>query len=567
MYADACCCVFYLTVLAHGVFQVAQAPRVKVANFLQPQNSAAAAVFDAIYVPTRPKSPGQIARAAFKRGAAADGGKRLQISHYKMVSHTVLLASYFLMAVAGALPATAITVWSAQHERPEFLSAVMSLASLPWCIKCVFGAISDCYPISGLHRCPYIVMHCIGYAMSWFLLGSGGLEKEWAFALCLFMQSYCIVWVDVLLDGCMVQAVHANRNDYGGGKLQSNAWIARSIGSFMASAIGAALLYAMPPKIVFRVTGMLLLPIAAWAYELEGPPRDRSNAPASVYQLMQNAFTAFKTTDSLRYPTVFLTSVALVPSASIALTYFLRNALHYTPASFAVLDCVGDIAHVFGALAFKLLLRDMHVRSSVKKCIFIIVILRLLQLLLVCKVTRSLIIASLDEASMSIASEIVAMPVLAITADNAPAHMEATVYACVLGMANLGATVATLAGGVLADVVGITRDNFEHLWIVIVFTAFLGLWPLKLLRLLPHRIQETNLRDTADTSIAHVFRATCRRKLHAFFACNKALFCTIFGCRVCHIPCKQGKSRVLHASAAHGAGQDACAHPAATAGL
>ena len=453
-------------------------------------------------------------------------------SHIFMSKHVALLASYFLMAVAGALPATAITVFAAQHERPEFLSTVMSLASLPWCIKGLFGAWSDVYPIWGLHRFPYIVIHCIGYAVSWYMLGAGALEKDWAFALCLFTQSWCIVWVDVLLDGCMVQHVRANALEDGGGKLQSSAWIARSTGSFISSAVGAGLLYAVEPSTVFKLTGLVLLPIAAWSYKLEGDVREEER-PNSVVELMRDTLEAFRSTPALRKPTLFLAAVSLVPSVSIALTYFLRNVLHYTPAAFAVLDCVGDLAHVAGALGFKLLLRHMRVRCASRVCLLAIVGLRLAQLLLVCGVTDSLVVASMDEASMAIASEVVAMPVLAITADNTPPHMDSTIYACVLGIANAGAMLSTLVGGVLADLGGVTRNKFNHLWIVIVLTALMGLAPLSLLSYLPLHLQ-TGRHDTEGSSSARACPATCPRTWRARLyrstaSCARACACCIRG--------------------------------------
>ena len=414
----------------------------------------------------------------------------------------LLLLSYFLMSAAGSLPSTALMIFSAERESPMFMAAVLSAAALPWAIKSVMGAISDSYALcGGMHRAPYIFLHAPMFTIAWAVFAEHAASSDAAFALCMLLQSWCLVWVDCMLDAIMCEMVQSNQGSRDG-KLQSDVWICRSVGALLASAAGGLLMQsAVTVRQVFYVTGLLLLPTAAVAFELEKPPTSADAAPPrrTVCGVVQQTIDLFRNTPQLARPTVFLASVAVVPSCGLALNYFLRNELRYTPADFAVINVAGDAAHVAGAVAFKCYVRTNDVRRTAGACVALTVVLRLLQLLLALRVSSSVALACLDEVGLSIATEFLSMPVLAVAANHIPAGCEGTAYSAVLGAANLGGTIGTFLGGTIAWVFGVNRTEFDLLWAALLLTSLLSALPALCLSLLPLRIGSTR-DDKADTA-------------------------------------------------------------------
>ena len=415
----------------------------------------------------------------------------------------LLLLSYFLMSAAGSLPSTALMIFSAERESPMFMAAVLSAAALPWGIKSLMGAISDSYALCGdMHRAPYIFLHAPMFTIAWAVFAEHAASSDAAFALCILLQSWCLVWVDCMLDAIMCEMVQSDQGSRDG-KLQSDVWICRSVGALLASAAGGLLLQsAVTVRQVFYVTGLLLLPTAAVAFELEKPPSSAADAAPSrrtVCGVVKQTIDLFRGTPQLARPTVFLASVAVVPSCGLALNYFLRNELHYTPTDFAIINVAGDAAHVAGAVAFKIYVRTNDVRRTAGACVALTVVLRLLQLLLALRVSSSVALACLDEVGLSIATEFLSMPVLAVAANHIPAGCEGTAYSAVLGAANLGGTIGTFFGGTIAWIFGVTRTKFDLLWVALLLTSLLSALPALCLSLLPVHI-ESNRDDKAGTA-------------------------------------------------------------------
>jgi Na+/melibiose symporter-like transporter len=429
----------------------------------------------------------------------------------------LLLLSYFLMSAAGSLPGTALMIFSAERESPMFMAAVLSGAALPWGIKSIMGAISDSYPLcAGLHRAPYIMMHAPIFTVTWAIFAEHAASSDATFALCILLQSWCLVWVDCMLDAIMCEMVQteAGARD---GKLQSDVWISRSLGSLIASAAGGLLLRkAVTLRQIFYSTGLLLLPTAAVACELEPRPGARSpRAPRTVRSVLCQTFDLFRNTPQLSRPTMFLTLVAVVPSCGLALNYFLRNELHYTPTDFAIISVAGDAAHVAGAIIFKLYVRTNHVRRTARICVALTTVLRLLQLLLALRVSSSVALACLDEVGLSIATEFLSMPVLAVAANHIPSGCEGTAYSAVLGAANLGGTIGVFCGGAIAWLFGVSRTEFTMLWAALLLTSLLSALPVLSVHLLPPRIQSTG-GDKADSATAHCETSDPRTRCAAF---------------------------------------------------
>uniref|UniRef100_A0A453M1X2 Uncharacterized protein n=1 Tax=Aegilops tauschii subsp. strangulata TaxID=200361 RepID=A0A453M1X2_AEGTS len=82
-------------------------------------------------------------------------------------------------------------------------------------------------------------------------------------------------------------------------------------------------------------------------------------------------------------------------------------------------------------------------------------------------------------------SEASFMPVLVLAARLCPLGVEATLFATLMSISNAGSVAGGLVGAGLTQFLGVTKDNFDNLALLIVICNLSSLLPLPLLGLLP----------------------------------------------------------------------------------
>jgi hypothetical protein len=171
------------------------------------------------------------------------------------------LAQYFVVGlIYGGLPATTYGFLLGYLNVPAYVySASHSVLTLPWSFKFVFGAVSDCLPVCGYRRKPYMVagwllctlmlvllflwplpapFYCVDPLTGDYLLEQPPCNPEAAHAgeaPTLLMMGACIGYVlaDVAADGLTVQYARSESDDHRG-YTQSTAFLWRSLGQVVA---------------------------------------------------------------------------------------------------------------------------------------------------------------------------------------------------------------------------------------------------------------------------------------------------------------------------------------------
>ena len=68
-------------------------------------------------------------------------------------------------------------------------------------------------------------------------------------------------------------------------------------------------------------------------------------------------------------------------------------------------------------------------------------------------------------------NELHLMPLMVLACKMSPKSVEASFYALILAVINLGYLISYQLGGLLTYMLGITADNFDNLWILIVIAS------------------------------------------------------------------------------------------------
>lgn len=98
-----------------------------------------------------------------------------------------------------------------------------------------------------------------------------------------------------------------------------------------------------------------------------------------------------------------------------------------------------------------------------------------------------LVYTYINQFMYTVINELHLMPIMVLACKMSPKSVEASFYAFVLAVINLGYLVSYQLGGLLTYSLGITANNFSHLWILIVIATAFPVVTLLFLLLIPSK--------------------------------------------------------------------------------
>ncbi|RZC80425.1 hypothetical protein C5167_043011 [Papaver somniferum] len=141
---------------------------------------------------------------------------------------------------------------------PSASQLVFSVAFFPWSIKPVYGILSDCIPIRGQKRVPYLVISTILSLLPWLILGLKESLRSSSGPLMILLtaQNLGSAMADVVVDAMIAEAVRSERAAFAG-DLQSVSWSAMALGGICGSLLGGYALTNLQIDIIFLLFSVL----------------------------------------------------------------------------------------------------------------------------------------------------------------------------------------------------------------------------------------------------------------------------------------------------------------------
>lgn len=189
-------------------------------------------------------------------------------------------------------------------------------------------------------------------------------------------------------------------------------------------------------------------------------------------------------------PIVFILLLMSTPSCIDAMFYFYTEELGFRPEFMGKMRVVWGLGTLLGIFAYNHFLKEV----SFKKMIFYSSLLcSAVGFASVLLVTRHNAAIGVPDSAFAVSSvfanqvigEINIMPILVMSCTLCPKNIEASLYALMMSTLNLGNLIASQTGGLLMLLLGITQDNFDYLWVMVVLVNCLMLLPLPMLLLVP----------------------------------------------------------------------------------
>ncbi|XP_057433259.1 probable folate-biopterin transporter 4 [Lotus japonicus] len=141
---------------------------------------------------------------------------------------------------------------------PSASQFVISVAFFPWSIKPLYGIISDCIPIKGRKRVPYLVIATVLSLVPWLILGLNSTLRDSTGHLMVFLtvQNLGSAMADVVVDAMIAEAVRDDKASYAG-DLQSISWSAMALGGICGSLSGGFALSNLRMDAIFLLFSVL----------------------------------------------------------------------------------------------------------------------------------------------------------------------------------------------------------------------------------------------------------------------------------------------------------------------
>ncbi|KAF5728386.1 hypothetical protein HS088_TW21G00533 [Tripterygium wilfordii] len=141
---------------------------------------------------------------------------------------------------------------------PSASQFIVSIAFFPWSIKPLYGILSDCIPIKGRKRIPYLVIATVLSLVPWLILGLNAslMSSTWPLMIFLTAQNLGSAMADVVVDAMIAEAVRFERASFAG-DLQSISWLAMAFGGICGNLLGGYALTHMQIDAIFLLFTVL----------------------------------------------------------------------------------------------------------------------------------------------------------------------------------------------------------------------------------------------------------------------------------------------------------------------
>eukprot|EP00039_Didymoeca_costata_P003040 m.64732 g.64732 ORF g.64732 m.64732 type:complete len:453 (+) comp11670_c0_seq2:204-1562(+) len=437
---------------------------------------------------------------------------------------TVLFAVYFAQGFRS-FSSLAMQHFFKSHLElgPAEIQAWLSLAAIPWSIKPLYGIASDCLPIRGQHRKPYLIIGGILAVAAWLLLyreaGVSALplcnstttesdipcENESARRLRTITVVVIITCMNIAmaLSDVVVDAMVAKKSkgdESIDASLQSFSWGSMAIGGLAGSSLGGFFFESLgiPGMFFFSLIPSLVAGICSLLLSDE---KNEKELPGFLTQLsnLRNIFCQSK----LLKPALFrFASIAIAPSFGQLTYFYVTEELNISNEFLSLGTFVMWIVMLIGSVLSERTFsgKEGFIRAFVLGQVGV-ALANLSSIILILRWNtyvgipdRAFILAS--DGLDTLIFRISLGPFLLLASQLSEDNMEGTTFASFMSVNNLASQVSGLSGAYVGSALGIQRGQYENLWLAQVLRCVLLLIPVAFASyLLPDRIETKSKKE------------------------------------------------------------------------
>lgn len=372
---------------------------------------------------------------------------------------------------------------------PAQVGLMATAFTIPWSVKPIYGLLSDRVPIWKLRRKPYLVLAGLMGSAGYFSLATWVDSFRTAFAA-VMLYAVGLAISDVIADGIVAEKSKTQKK---AGKLQVLCRASLMTGALIVAYLSGVLVEKVGVRNVFMITGFLPLLISVFAFFIEEKAEVIQNK-INFRETWQNLKKAIS--PEILWAALFLFIWRSTPSTGGAYSYFIIDQYGFDAEFFGRITLISRIGAICGIVFFRKFLLNIPIRTLFVWIAFVGVLFGLPNLMLVYGLHTKLGMSAefftlADEFISAPLTEVFMIPMLVLIARVCPKGIEATMFALLASITNIGLTVSDLGGAWLNNyfdvrqAIGDTPANYDNLHIVLWIAVLSGLIPLVLVNKVP----------------------------------------------------------------------------------
>jgi len=319
-----------------------------------------------------------------------------------------------------------------------------AITIIPWLIKPVYGLISDFVPLFGYRRKSYLYLSSGTAALAGLALALSGDQSYWRMAYYLTAMAAGLAFTDVLVDALMVE----NGKPLGlTGAFQSVQWAAIMTASILVGELGGHLAEGRLLRASFLVAACFpLVSLLMAIFVVREAP-----APA-VGKEFRETWGSIRAALGARDVWVvagFIFFFTFSPSFGPALLFYQTDVLRFSQQFIGHLLALTAVGAVLGAIMYAPMSRRMPLRRLINLSIGLSVAGTLAYL-----VYRDVWSAIVIDTVFGCVGMLTQLAFLDLAAKSCPRHVEATFFALLASVYNVGTQASQNVGGRLYDHLG-----------------------------------------------------------------------------------------------------------------
>ena len=380
----------------------------------------------------------------------------------------ILFAIVYFSQGMSALPNQVIAIDFKDQGLPaDDVAFFFLLASIPWFIKPLYGLISDFVPLFGQHRKSYLLLTSLLACATGLIAGLSSDYSYWELALLYIIMGLGLAYNDVLADALMVENGKSNGLT---GAFQSVQWTAITIASVVVGLLGGYFAEHRQLQAAFTLAALfpLVVLVTTRYFVQEKPVKSGKKQIKAIGAALRSGFGE----RSVWLVAAFIFLFNFSPSFGPAFLYYQTDALGFSQQYIGFLNSVDSASSVLGALIYAPLARKTPLRRLINFAIGLSVVTLLTYLGYMGEISALLI-----HVIWGITGMITTLAFLDLAARACPQRAEATFFALLMSIFNLGTLASQNIGAHLYTELG--EGSFAYIWLVVISSfATAAIWLL-----------------------------------------------------------------------------------------
>lgn len=357
----------------------------------------------------------------------------------------LLFAIVYFAQGMWSLPNQTITmIFKDGGMSPGQVANFFAISGAPWLLKPVYGLLSDFVPLFGRRRTGYFVLSSGLAALAGFGAAFGGGTSYWTLVVLFTAMGLGLAFTDVMTDALMVESGRPRGLT---GAFQSVQWAAIYGAAIVVGLGGGYLAEHRSLKATFLVAACFPLVSLVMAVLFIREPR--AQADWNALRERGRAVRLAVASRNVWLVAGFIFFWTFSPSFGPAFLFYQVDQLKFGQQFIGTLAALASIGSVAGALVYAPLSRTMSLRRAINLSIGLGALSTVIYLFY-----RDPVSAVIIAITYGILYMLTTLAFLDLAAKACPRHVEATFFALLMSVFNLGQQASQWTGSHLYDLVG-----------------------------------------------------------------------------------------------------------------